>query len=114
MDYGNRCHTRPANACDAFAAPGDAGIAGVVRLVRIAPSGPARRAPMTASPAGVAGASVPRGGDCGQDVPFVLPSVITVTYGRRGARLAKREERAYREYARDEQRSQPGWIGGHT
>src|SRR5947207_15978261 len=28
-------------------------------------------------------------------------------YPERGARLARREERAYREYVRDEQRSQP-------
>jgi len=32
--------------------------------------------------------------------------------GRRGARLARREERAYRAYASDEQRRQAGCIGG--
>jgi len=31
--------------------------------------------------------------------------------GRRGARPARREERAYREYASDEQRSPAGCIG---
>ena len=34
-----------------------------------------------------------------------------VNYGRRGARLARREELAYREYGSDEQRSQTGCIG---
>ena len=34
--------------------------------------------------------------------------------GRRGARLARREERAYREYVSDEQRSQAGCIGGQS
>ena len=34
-------------------------------------------------------------------------------YGRRGARLARREEGAYRQYSTDEERRQTGWIGGH-
>ncbi len=34
------------------------------------------------------------------------------TSGRRGAHTARREERAYREYVSDEQRSRAGWIGG--
>jgi len=39
-------------------------------------------------------------------------SASTVTYReRRGARLARREESAYREYATDEQRRQAGCIG---
>lgn len=33
-------------------------------------------------------------------------------YGRRGAWPARREERAYREYVSDEQRSRRGCIGG--
>jgi len=32
--------------------------------------------------------------------------------GRRGARMARREEGEYREYATDEQRSQAGCIAG--
>src|SRR5918996_2654681 len=39
-----------------------------------------------------------------------LPS-LTRRPGRRGARLARREEGAYRVYATDEQRSQAGCIG---
>src|SRR5437762_14002807 len=44
-------------------------------------------------------------------------------YPERGARMARREERAYREYVSDEQRSQPGcparrivkyWLGQDT
>ena len=34
--------------------------------------------------------------------------------GRRGARPARREERAYRVYVSDEQRSPAGCIGGQT
>ena len=34
-----------------------------------------------------------------------------IAFLRRGARLARREERAYRGYVSDEQRSEPGWIG---
>ena len=34
--------------------------------------------------------------------------------GRRGARPARREERAYRAYVSDEQRSPAGCIGGQT
>jgi SsrA-binding protein len=37
-----------------------------------------------------------------------------VNCGRRGARPARREERAYREYVSDEQRSPAGCIGGHS
>ena len=37
-----------------------------------------------------------------------------VTSGRRGARPARREERAYRAYASDEQRSPAGCIGGQN
>ena len=33
--------------------------------------------------------------------------------GRRGARLARREGGAYRQYSTDEERRQTGWIGGH-
>ena len=33
-------------------------------------------------------------------------------YGRRGVRLARREEGAYRQYSADEERRQTGWIGG--
>jgi len=46
--------------------------------------------------------------------PELVPwSAITVTHReRRGARGARREEGAYREYATDEQRSQAGCIGG--
>jgi NADPH:quinone reductase-like Zn-dependent oxidoreductase len=44
---------------------------------------------------------------------YVLPFINTVTHrGRRGARLARREERAYREYVSDEQRRQSGCIAG--
>ena len=35
-------------------------------------------------------------------------------YGASPPRLARREERAYREYVRDEQRSQPGCSGGQN
>src|SRR5262245_15178079 len=33
-------------------------------------------------------------------------------FGRRGARIARREEEEYREYLTDEQRSEAGCIGG--
>jgi hypothetical protein len=37
--------------------------------------------------------------------------IVTVTYReRRGARLARREERIISRYMTDEQRSQTGWI----
>jgi hypothetical protein len=43
----------------------------------------------------------------------VLPSINTVTHrGRRGARLARREEGEYREYVTDEQGREAGCIGG--
>jgi hypothetical protein len=43
----------------------------------------------------------------------VLPFINTVTHrGRRGARLARREEGEYREYLTDEQRREAGWIVG--
>ena len=34
--------------------------------------------------------------------------------GRRGARMARREERAYQVYVSDEQRRQPGCLGGQS
>ena len=43
----------------------------------------------------------------------VLPFINTVTHrGRRGARLARREEEENREYLTDEQRSEAGCIAG--
>jgi hypothetical protein len=47
-----------------------------------------------------------------KELRLVPWSVSTVTHReRRGARVARREERAYRGYATDEQRSQAGCIG---
>jgi hypothetical protein len=44
---------------------------------------------------------------------FVVRLINTAMHrGRRGARLARRDDRGYREYLREEQRSQPGCIGG--
>src|ERR1039457_2430058 len=37
---------------------------------------------------------------------------LVIRVRRRGARLARREEEEYSTYCDDEQRSQPGWIGG--
>jgi hypothetical protein len=38
---------------------------------------------------------------------------ITVTHrGRRGARVARRDDREYREYLREEQRGDAEWIVG--
>src|SRR5438128_4634963 len=53
----------------------------------------------------------------------VLSQPRVANYPERGARLARREERAYREYVSDEQRSQAGcparrtvkyWLGQDT
>ena len=38
----------------------------------------------------------------------------SANYGRRGARPARREERAYREYVSEEQQSPAGCIGGQN
>ena len=46
-----------------------------------------------------------------ENAGFRLRSRIRWNFGCRGARLARREERAYRQYATDEQRRQAGWIG---
>src|SRR6266508_502066 len=44
---------------------------------------------------------------------IVLPFINTVKHrGRRGARLARREEGEYREYLTDEQRREAGCIAG--
>src|SRR5438128_2647501 len=56
-------------------------------------------------------------------VASVLSQPRVANYPERGARLARREERAYREYVSDEQRSQAGcparrivkyWLGQDT
>ncbi len=38
--------------------------------------------------------------------------IRVITSGRQGARSARREERAYREYVSNEQRSEAGCLGG--
>ena len=48
----------------------------------------------------------------GGHLASVVSQKFVVHRGRRGARMTRREEGEYREYATDEQRSQPGCIAG--
>ena len=57
--------------------------------------------------------------DDGHDVHLILPRALSTAFhnygdvfGRRGARIARREEEECREHVTDEQRREAGCIGG--